>query len=427
MGGRERGCAAPGQRRGRGGEAGEAAPVPKGGPHGGVAAPERPARMGEPPPLLLLLLSLAGRGAAAETNLQQDRPPGEHYYCPGQPWPIPQQGGVAFVYHPSARSSLRGQLTLLTRACLPRYILASHGGLTQECPLALVAWGATLPLAKVELAHAVAWLKKHAAQESRSKPQAARRFRHLMKRPAVCVLDRAVCPAYRGQVLQKLFCHPDPSRSRREPRASARRATEQLPRPRGSSHQDLAAANHSQARAAVPPSASPNLQAERKGVLGAREAKESSQMPTLPPSLRPRLGTRSWITTAQAVEGATQKQQCPCPDGDHHQAPGGQQLEAARAQEAGGRVHTPRTEEAAWAASALTFLLVTLTLAVLYTRLHRNCRRGQSLYWTMSGEDGRETVATVIKRRILSAQSRRKKRSRQHRVLLRTTSSESSE
>lgn len=54
---------------------------------------------------------------------------------------------------------------------------------------------------------------------------------------------------------------------------------------------------------------------------------------------------------------------------------------------------TPRTEEAAWAASALTFLLVLLTLAVLYTRLHRKCRRGPSLYWMTGGEEGHETVA----------------------------------
>ncbi|KAI2582147.1 tumor protein p53 inducible protein 13, partial [Homo sapiens] len=42
---------------------------------------------------------------------------------------------------------------------------------------------------------------------------------------------------------------------------------------------------------------------------------------------------------------------------------------------------TPRTEEAAWAAMALTFLLVLLTLATLCTRLHRNFRRGESIYW----------------------------------------------
>lgn len=53
---------------------------------------------------------------------------------------------------------------------------------------------------------------------------------------------------------------------------------------------------------------------------------------------------------------------------------------------------TPRTEEAAWAAMALTFLLVLLTLATLCTRLHRNFRRGESIYWEPTA-DGQDTVA----------------------------------
>lgn len=53
---------------------------------------------------------------------------------------------------------------------------------------------------------------------------------------------------------------------------------------------------------------------------------------------------------------------------------------------------TPRTEEAAWAAMALTFLLVLLTLATLCTRLHRNFRRGESIYWGPT-LDSQDTVA----------------------------------
>ncbi|KAL8198983.1 UNVERIFIED_CONTAM: hypothetical protein K2H54_031056 [Gekko kuhli] len=439
--------------------------------------------MGEPP-LLLLLLSVAGRGAAGESTFQQDLPPEEHYRCLGKLWPIPQQGcrtlsktyqaeeskivvdakivynlsiphsgphrpfgaapgeyqycppqrwlhnlkqgGVAFLYHPCAHPSLRGQLTLLARACQPDYILTPHSGLTQEWPLALVAWGATLQMAKVELAHVAAWLKKHAAQEGRRKPGAGRRYRHLMKRPAARAVGRAVCPTDRMQVLRKLFCHLDASRRRRELPPPDRQGTERPPPPHGYNDPNPAGANHGRDGAAIPPSASPNLPAKRKGVLAAAEAKGSSQVPAVPQSLRPGPGGGLSLTTAQAAGGAARKRDCPCPEGEHPQAPG-QQPQAVKVQEAGGRVHTPRTEEAAWAASALTFLLVTLTLAVLYTRLHRNCRRGQSLYWTMSGEDGRETVAAVIKRRILSTQSRRKRRPRQQRALLQTTSSESSE
>ncbi|XP_074869832.1 tumor protein p53-inducible protein 13 isoform X2 [Carettochelys insculpta] len=91
-------------------------------------------------------------------------------------------------------------------------------------------------------------------------------------------------------------------------------------------------------------------------------------------------------------------------------------------------VPTPRTEEAAWAASALTFLLVVLTLAILYTRLHRRFHKSQSLYWAPS-DAGQEPVSAVLKRRLLAAPSRRKKRPRpqQRQLLLQEGSSESSD
>lgn len=76
---------------------------------------------------------------------------------------------------------------------------------------------------------------------------------------------------------------------------------------------------------------------------------------------------------------------------------------------------TPRTEEAAWAAMALTFLLVLLTLATLCTRLHRNFRRGESIYWEPT-VDSRDTVAAVLKRRLLMP-PRRVKRSRRRPLL----------
>lgn len=91
---------------------------------------------------------------------------------------------------------------------------------------------------------------------------------------------------------------------------------------------------------------------------------------------------------ATEVEAA-HKAGCRCPDSQRATV-AAQEMEA---RQGGLRVPTPRTEEAAWAASALIFLLVLLTLAVLYTRLHRKCRRGPSLYWMTSSEEGRETVA----------------------------------
>ncbi|KAL7986860.1 hypothetical protein Chor_005779 [Crotalus horridus] len=133
---------------------------------------------------------------------------------------------------------------------------------------------------------------------------------------------------------------------------------------------------------------------------------DASEVPEHRSATKP--GGQPPVPSVATEAGAVHKAGCRCPDSQRATV-------AARALEAGQgglRVPTPRTEEAAWAASALTFLLVVLTLAVLYTRLHRKCRRGPSLYWMIGGEEGHETVAAVMKHRFFS-RHRRAKRSRQ--------------
>ncbi|KAM6463183.1 tumor protein p53-inducible protein 13 isoform 2-T2 [Liasis olivaceus] len=145
----------------------------------------------------------------------------------------------------------------------------------------------------------------------------------------------------------------------------------------------------------------------------------SGQPPVTKQGVQPSLP--SLATEVGAVHGAT----CQCPGSKRTDVP----VQEVEGRQVGLRVPTPRTEEAAWAASALTFLLVVLTLAVLYTRLHQKCRRGPSLYWMMSSEEGRDTVAAVMKRRLFS-RHRRKRRLRQQpqqqRVLLPSSSSDDS-
>lgn len=66
----------------------------------------------------------------------------------------------------------------------------------------------------------------------------------------------------------------------------------------------------------------------------------------------------------------------------------------------GERIPIPRTDEAVWAAGALGFLLVLLTLSVLHTRLYRHCRSSTSLYWHDHQQDyenvgGEYTLSTI--------------------------------
>ncbi|XP_028276364.1 uncharacterized protein tp53i13 [Parambassis ranga] len=87
-----------------------------------------------------------------------------------------------------------------------------------------------------------------------------------------------------------------------------------------------------------------------------------------------------------------------------------------------GLLRTPRTDEAAWAAAALGFLLVLLTLSVLHTRLYRYWRTSPSLYWHDPRQDY-DSVADVIRRRLKIANRRRKRGRRQECALLPSSSS----
>uniref|UniRef100_A0A8C3G6H9 Tumor protein p53-inducible protein 13 n=2 Tax=Cyclopterus lumpus TaxID=8103 RepID=A0A8C3G6H9_CYCLU len=87
-----------------------------------------------------------------------------------------------------------------------------------------------------------------------------------------------------------------------------------------------------------------------------------------------------------------------------------------------GLPRTPRTDEAVWAAAALGFLLILLTLSVLHTRLYRHWRTTPSLYWRHPEQDY-DSVADVIRRRLRIANKRRKRGRRRECVLLPSSSS----
>ncbi|XP_061781380.1 tumor protein p53-inducible protein 13 [Nerophis lumbriciformis] len=107
-----------------------------------------------------------------------------------------------------------------------------------------------------------------------------------------------------------------------------------------------------------------------------------------------------------------QDQQCACKEDSK-----------GRASLAGnGLPRPPRSDEAVWAAAALGFLLVLLTLSVLHTRLYRHWRTMPSLYWHDARQDY-DSVADVIRRRLHIAKKRRKRGRRQECALLPGTSS----
>ncbi|KAM3936366.1 tumor protein p53-inducible protein 13 isoform 2-T2 [Leptodactylus fuscus] len=107
-----------------------------------------------------------------------------------------------------------------------------------------------------------------------------------------------------------------------------------------------------------------------------------------------------------------QKQECKCQQDVTVQVPAKAQrrLGVSHQKNAGVFVSTPRTEEAKWAAASLIFLFALLTFSVLYTQIYKKFRKSKSLYWTSeSHSEEKESVASVIKRRLVQGHSIRKK------------------
>ncbi|XP_073524053.1 tumor protein p53-inducible protein 13 isoform X2 [Phyllobates terribilis] len=161
------------------------------------------------------------------------------------------------------------------------------------------------------------------------------------------------------------------------------------------------------------------LNSEETQHLDSPESKQSegSVSPVLLPTPTPQ--NRSTSTDQQAVppeksatDGEEQKQKCKCPQDTTLQLPAKAQrrLGAGQQKSAGVFVSTPRTEEAKWAAASLVFLFALLIFSVLYTQIYKKFRKGQSLYWTPgSHSEEKESVASVIKRRLVQGHSLRKK------------------
>ncbi|KAM9209874.1 tumor protein p53-inducible protein 13 isoform 2-T2 [Dugong dugon] len=356
-----------------------------------------PARMALSPssPQLLLLATLVGLLSPSEVS------PRVTYtrMIPGL------AEDVSFLYHPCAHPWLKIQLALLARVCVARPSLAPDSSLTQDRPLVLTAWGAALEMAWVEPAWAAHWLK----------------WRRWRKKKAWFHSDGLSGPSPlvptpgRGWLCRR-GCVQAPAlafalRSWRPP------GTEVAPRGPGQSSQDGAKRRGLRAalRLQPTPSASKlssafqqNWEAKQPtlGTLGERGNAPSVPTASLPPG-GPESNASS-RTEAQGPKGQGSPGGCACPS---QASPAPRAAAPPRA----ARGPTPRTEEAAWAATALTFLLVLLTLATLCTRLHRNFRRGESIYWGPT-EDSQDTVAAVLKRRLLMP-PRRVKRSRRRPLL----------
>nr|XP_003416787.1 tumor protein p53-inducible protein 13 isoform X2 [Loxodonta africana] len=372
-----------------------------------------------PSPQLLLLAALVGPLGPSEVVAGPAEEAGA--LCPEGPWPLPPQVSprvtytrmlpglaedVSFLYHPCAHPWLKIQLALLAHVCVAQPSLVPDSSLTRDRPLVLSAWGVALEMAWVEPAWAAHWLKRW---WRRRKKKAWPHSDSLSGPSPVVPTSGRGRLCWRGCVQAPALAFA--LRSWRPPGTEVASRGPRQSSSDGAKRRGLRAALGLQPTPSAPKlsSASPqNWEAKQPtlGTLGeagnAPSVRTGSLLPGGPE------GNASSRTQAQGPKGQGSPGGCACPS---QVSPAPRAAAPPRA----ARVPTPRTEEAAWAATALTFLLVLLTLATLCTRLHRNFRRGESIYWGPT-DDSQDTVAAVLKRRLLMP-PRRVKRSRRRPLL----------
>ncbi|XP_031207658.1 tumor protein p53-inducible protein 13 isoform X1 [Mastomys coucha] len=366
-----------------------------------------------PPPPGLLLVALVGllslREVVAEPTEEAGTP------CPEGLWPLPPQvlprvtytqvrqgqaEGITFFYHPCVHPWLKLRLAVLAHVYVAKPTLIPDFSLTRDWPLVLTAWGTALEMAWIEPAWVAHWLKRRRRRKQR------KRVWFLSDSP---FRPTAMMPAsIRGKLCGR-WCVQAPTlafalRSWRPPGVEVtsrgpRRSSISVVKRRGL--RAVLGLQSTPSGLRVSLASSPSLKAQQP-TLGTSSVAPVSLMTGGPG------GNGRSRTEAQMPSGQDDPGGCACP---------GQVSPAPRAAVPPrvARGPTPRTEEAAWAAMALTFLLVLLTLATLCTRLHRNFRRSESIYWGPTA-DSQDTVAAILKRR-LPLPSRRIKRSRRRPLL----------
>uniref|UniRef100_H3B257 Tumor protein p53 inducible protein 13 n=1 Tax=Latimeria chalumnae TaxID=7897 RepID=H3B257_LATCH len=319
---------------------------------------------------------------------------GEYIYLPPQRWIHNlEHGGFAFLYHPCVHQSLKEDLSLLARACLYKHVITAYGRLSQERPLALVTFGKTLEMSRVKLSEVVDWLRNNEHNKTH-----ARRKKTLWISPHPTPPHPLLTLACIGGLSYTFFFSsltPPPThththtRSKKDSSEAKRFTLGSKRRPRNlrstkaAENEAPGRGNSSTAKSSAPGKENGSGSAKCTCQNGGNAAANTSGS--------------SHAHQAAAQKGAAVEGQL---SQDRHPALG-------KGRE--GYIPTPRTEEAVWAAAALTFLFVVLTLSVLYTRLYRKFRKSESLYWAPEHHlDGHNSVADIIKRRLMG-KGRRKK------------------
>ncbi|XP_077397204.1 uncharacterized protein tp53i13 [Festucalex cinctus] len=397
---------------------------------------------------------------------------GEYLYCPPQRWLNNLHHGAAvLLYHPCAAFNERQLVSILAGTCLDDYIVTPYPYLNKSMPVALVSWGRTLELSTAASSDVCDWLQSTTTssnqiggkynflltREAKQHGQKRTRWegrRTEPKEPVRQCCERIISSWLKGEIKAE---SGSPSNNRNGQKLQ------------GGSRQR-------QRRAAIPPQQD-DVKANGTFQLSNVSTNTKSSSTHAPRTHRPVNASmqrmrllkvsetdRRWLTVNQTgsakhsstADGQTLENEFIdvrerelAQEGDTHSIKGqdesaatkqlanadkcgtctaGQRCVCVKGAEGGATLvsgvlpRTPGSNEAVWAAAALGFLLVLLTLSVLHTRLYRHWRTSPSLYWHNPQQDY-DSVADVIQRRLQIAKRRRKRGRRQECALLPSSSS----
>ncbi|XP_044754753.1 uncharacterized protein LOC123313797 [Coccinella septempunctata] len=88
---------------------------------------------------------------------------GEYTFLPKQRWVHSlEHGSIVMLYHPCADKNEVNTLRDLLKGCLYQYVITALNELSKERPLALVAWGVSLEMSKVDNKTVIDFIQNHA-------------------------------------------------------------------------------------------------------------------------------------------------------------------------------------------------------------------------------------------------------------------------
>ncbi|XP_026853565.2 tumor protein p53-inducible protein 13 isoform X1 [Electrophorus electricus] len=365
---------------------------------------------------------------------------GEYLYCPPQRWLNNlKDGAIVLLYHPCVSEAARRHLALVANSCLPHYVLTAHPQLSQQRPFALVSWGHTLELSHITTAGVCEWLLTASVLNHTTGTQRTKYSLYMATATSVDGALRAtIKPAGQGSktkslkslracCVEVLSAYEHTAQQTRRSRAANQLRKAQV-KPSESPKHNISESQNPNPTQLQPltttddshtPSASPHGghasdwhggRATNATPTGGKEPPQShgrDEAERVNVTRRPESPT-DWKSRRENA-GNVRKHRVKT-DVKEPSAIGGPATvtPAGERPPPGQSRHNQRNDEAVWAAAALGFLLVLLTLSVLHTRLYRNWRVPGSLYWHEAQQDY-ESVADIIRRRLRMVGRRKRK------------------